>query len=135
MAPRTVGGRIFCMLFAMIGIPLTVTVIADLGALFANSVSSLYERIKRSWPARGGGEEQTPGYQLSERMERALTVLVSVIFLVLYIAIGGGLFLLWESWSFLESFYFCFITMTTIGFGDFVPGMVGWCGEWSGVGC
>ncbi|XP_043207957.1 TWiK family of potassium channels protein 7-like [Amphibalanus amphitrite] len=126
MAPRTVGGRIFCMLFAMIGIPLTVTVIADLGAMFANSVSALYERVKRSWLARrggggGGAEEEAAGFQLSERMERALTVVVSVIFLVLYIAIGGGLFLLWESWSFLESFYFCFITMTTIGFGDFVP--------------
>ena len=128
MAPRTVGGRIFCMLFAMIGIPLTVTVIADLGAMFATSVSSLYERVKRSWLARsggggGGGEgASSGGLQLSERMERALTVVVSVAFLVLYIAIGGGLFLLWESWSFLESFYFCFITMTTIGFGDFVPG-------------
>ena len=124
MAPRTVGGRIFCMLFAMIGIPLTVTVIADLGAMFANSVSSLYERIKRHLPGcrAGEGTGETSGFQLSERMERALTVIVSVIFLVLYIAIGGGLFLLWESWSFLESFYFCFITMTTIGFGDFVPG-------------
>lgn len=26
-----------------------------------------------------------------------------------------------ESWTYFESFYFVFITMTTIGFGDFVP--------------
>ena len=32
------------------------------------------------------------------------------------------LFSAWENWSFIEGFYFTFITLTTIGFGDFVPG-------------
>ncbi|KAF4518698.1 hypothetical protein B566_EDAN013717 [Ephemera danica] len=44
------------------------------------------------------------------------------VFLVLSYIIGGAfLFHHWEEWSILDSAYFCFITLTTIGFGDFVP--------------
>lgn len=51
-----------------------------------------------------------------------LYALAAVCFLGLYLACGAGLFLIKEqSWSFFNSFYFCFITMTTIGFGDLVP--------------
>ena len=125
MAPRTTPGRLFCMLFALIGIPLTLSVIADLGALFATSVSSLYARLAQRGPATatpGAGSESRPTVQLTEFQERALTLLVALGSLVLYIAVGGGLFILLEDWPFFESFYFCFVTMTTIGFGDFVPG-------------
>ncbi|XP_047990102.1 uncharacterized protein LOC125229330 isoform X2 [Leguminivora glycinivorella] len=40
-----------------------------------------------------------------------------------YIVAGTFLFQQWEDWNYLDSAYFCFITLTTIGFGDFVPGM------------
>jgi len=41
-------------------------------------------------------------------------------FLVISYIIGGAfLFSNWEGWGMLDSAYFCFITLTTIGFGDF----------------
>ncbi len=47
-----------------------------------------------------------------------------VILLVIgYIMGGAFMFSIWEEdWTPLEGAYFCFITLTTIGFGDLVPG-------------
>jgi hypothetical protein len=46
IAPATTMGRFFCMFFAFIGIPFTLTVIADLGSVMASSVSVVYKKMK-----------------------------------------------------------------------------------------
>ena len=43
------------------------------------------------------------------------------IYVIIMIGIGAVLFHWLEGWSWLDSFYFVVITLTTIGYGDFSP--------------
>jgi len=47
---------------------------------------------------------------------------VSFTLMVGYIAVGAMLFSFCENWGYLVASYFCFVTLSTIGFGDYVPG-------------
>ncbi|KAH9492762.1 Potassium channel sub K member 18 [Bulinus truncatus] len=59
-----------------------------------------------------------------ELENRKITVPLTITMIVIggYIFGGAVLFGLWEGWDWLQSAYFCFITLSTIGFGDVVPG-------------
>lgn len=53
-----------------------------------------------------------------------LPISVAITILLAYIFVGATAFNLWEQWGFFESFYFVFISMSTIGFGDYVPKVI-----------
>jgi len=46
---------------------------------------------------------------------------VATTLLVLTLAIGSVVYTLLEGWSLLDAFYFCIVTLATIGYGDFAP--------------
>lgn len=67
-------------------------------------------------------EPDTPAPSLFEiDDEFNLPISVATFILVVYIIIGACVYKGWEQWTFFESFYFVFISMSTIGLGDLVP--------------
>jgi potassium channel subfamily K member 18 len=68
-------------------------------------------------------ETPTPTFEVNEEFDLPISVAVAI--LVLYMLIGASqmhlLYKAREKWTFFESFYFVFISMSTIGLGDLVP--------------
>ena len=111
IVPMTAWGRIFCIVYALFGIPLTCVVFKSVGTninlVITNIISTVRKRFLRS---------------KSQHLKSAESALVAVfldIFALLLISLGA--FFRRKEWTYLESFYFCFITFSTIGLGDFLP--------------
>ena len=51
----------------------------------------------------------------------AYRITSALLMLILLLSIGTFIFHKTESWSYVDSFYFSTMTITTIGYGDFVP--------------
>lgn len=97
IAPQTTNGRIFCIFFALIGIPFTLTVIADLGMLMASAVAAVYHNVNQ----RSSWTKSQAVQTFSRKFGKSLSVVLVVALLIVYIAIGGGIFMIWEDWNFL----------------------------------
>lgn len=107
-APGTDAGKIFCMFYAVLGIPLTLVMFQSLGERMNTFVRYLLHKIK-----------QCVGFRRTEvSMENM--VLVGFLSCIGTLCVGAGAFSYFEGWSFFHAYYYCFITLTTIGFGDFV---------------
>ncbi|KAL4227645.1 hypothetical protein ACF0H5_013085 [Mactra antiquata] len=201
IAPKTFWGRLVCIAYSVLGIPLMLLCLANIGDVLADIFRFVYAKIcccgcctskpknkvvqikpnseepDAAWNDRAriipnaqapmqteftkvpkGGDDSTKPKivpldiktlnkaELANRNqairnqpmildddsddedddldEKKVTVPLTVTMIVIagYIFGGAVLFGLWEGWDTLQSAYFCFVTLSTIGFGDVVPG-------------
>ena len=106
--PKTIGGKMFCMFYALIGIPLTIVMFQSIGERLNTFATFLLKNTKKCFKFKNPEVSQT----------NLIIVCMNMSSMVLF---GGALaFSYYEGWGLIDSFYYCFITLTTIGFGDFV---------------
>ncbi|GFN75375.1 potassium channel subfamily k member 9 [Plakobranchus ocellatus] len=109
IAPVTSPGRLFTIAYSCVGIPLTLVCIAILGTIMARGFKALALFLFED--------------SVTEEGIAFIPIKVSAGVMFAYLFIGALLFRAVEpTWTFLEAFYFCFITLSTIGLGDFVYG-------------
>jgi len=137
ISPSTTNGQIFCIFYSLIGIPLLLVFMSQIGDWMAITFRWLYSRILCRWcRARRRDSELPPGVDRRSKglafdevgKERYMPtdlvmvpITVNLILIFGFIFTGAILFAVWEDWSPISSAYFCFITLTTIGFGDMYP--------------
>nr|XP_012602364.1 potassium channel subfamily K member 5 isoform X1 [Microcebus murinus] len=110
VAPKTPAGRLFCVFYGLFGVPLCLTWISALGKFF-------------------GGRAKRLGQFLTKRgvSLRKAQITCTAIFIVwgvlVHLVIPPFVFMVTEEWDYIEGLYYSFITISTIGFGDFVAGV------------
>ncbi|KAJ6216810.1 hypothetical protein RDWZM_007967 [Blomia tropicalis] len=163
ISPRTDKGKVLTIIYAIIGIPLMLLYLTNIGDILAKSFRYVYgslcsckhespiERrarnnrhlLQRNISSVSGTMCSTPNpcdqygrtidgtdisalsFELSNKSKETrvhVPITLCLLILTSYVCGGGALFSLWENWNYLDGSYFCFVTLSTIGFGDLVPG-------------
>lgn len=113
IAPQTEGGQLFCIFYALIGIPMFGILLAGVGDHLGTALRKTIARIEMLFLK----------WKVSPTIVRVISAVLSILLgCLLFLAVPTLVFQEVESWSLLESAYFVVITLTTVGFGDYVAG-------------
>ncbi|XP_022103810.1 potassium channel subfamily K member 9-like [Acanthaster planci] len=104
IVPRTFRGRLFCMFYAIFGVPLCylmLTTVGDTCYFMWRKLRRLFSRIRRR----------------SIRLTLGVPCTLFVLYLVL-VTIPATFVGIAEGWNYFTSEYYCFMIMSTVGLGD-----------------
>lgn len=103
--PQTAAGQLATIIFALFGIPVMGYTLAQVARVELQAVVTVLEGC---FDVKMSGTRRQMG----------------VLWCLLMIFLFGGSFVYstyLENWSYRESIYFCFVTLSTVGFGDYLP--------------
>lgn len=111
--PLSEGGKIFSIIYAIIGIPMTFILISALVERFLIPTTFILNymnsRLKHLYES----------FNIRVLHLMFIGILLFLLFMVFPAMIFSKLE---EDWNFLDAIYYCFISLTTIGLGDYIPG-------------
>lgn len=122
LAPTNMLGRILMIFYGLIGIPMNGILLAQLGEFFGN----VFVRAHKKYKTYKEGHFDSPKRLTPLETRRAGLAAQIFMYLapgfVMFIFFPAFLFSYYEGWQYDEAVYYAFVTLTTIGFGDYVAG-------------
>ncbi|KAK3092852.1 hypothetical protein FSP39_007919 [Pinctada imbricata] len=113
VTPLSDAGKGFCILYAVIGIPLTLILFtAVVERLMIPTKIFLYFLFRKLGHL----------YKVFHIQLFHFAILLAVVLIFIFLVPAAIYCALEPNWNYLDSFYYCFISMTTIGLGDYIPG-------------
>ncbi|XP_055937253.1 potassium channel subfamily K member 6-like [Argiope bruennichi] len=113
LSPATEIGKVVCMIYTAIGIPITLLILA----LHVDMLTSISNAYKANLFRRLGFQ-----HPFFVRTLHFFSVMVFIVVGTFFLP-AWVFYSLEAGWSYLDAIYFCFISLTTVGLGDFVPGL------------
>ena len=111
IVPKTPMGKVMVFLYSVLGIPLCLIGLTKVGGRLCRNTTHISSKI----------------FKLLKRKPTFITGrLVALFFamnigVVVWVILPSFVYSFLEDWSYLNSLYHTIVTVTTIGFGDFVP--------------
>lgn len=109
MSPNTWQGQLFCIFFSLVAIPVAGIMLLSVGNHVSLAIRVFIRYMEKTCLSR----------VVSGSAEYKSTV-VTFVLMILMIIFGAILTSHTDNWSFIEGMYFFFISVSTIGFGDYV---------------
>ncbi|XP_041808651.1 potassium channel subfamily K member 4 [Chelmon rostratus] len=116
ISPKTEGGQLFCIFYALVGIPMFGILLAGVGDHLGTGLRKTVAKIETLFLK----------WRVSPTIVRVISAVLSILLgCLLFVAVPILVFQEVEKWTLLEAAYFVVITLTTVGFGDYVAGNSG----------
>lgn len=109
MTPRTITGQMVFILFALIGLPLTMVTLKSTGELLHDFIKKLIIIFERRFLKK----QETKNILFK-------TVIASFVQFIALHAQCAGVYMYFNQIGYLEGIYASFVMLSTIGFGDYV---------------
>ncbi|XP_040885249.1 potassium channel subfamily K member 1-like [Toxotes jaculatrix] len=110
--PLSDEGKAFCIFYSLFGVPVTLFFL-----------SAVVQRIMVLVTQRPVSYFHRRWAMSRSKLAAIHATCLALVMMLLLLIIPAWIFInLEKEWNFLESLYFCFISLTTIGLGDYVPG-------------
>lgn len=98
-----------CIIVSLLGIPITMLALKSAGELIAEIANTIVTRFEKKILKKG-----------EPKQVKTKSAVILFSFMVLLIVGNGLLVMTLYDWTFVQGVYYWFVTLSTIGFGDYV---------------